>query len=67
MHPRTLLGGSSATAASSTAYQQLNLFGDSDSGIASDDDPDRDHTFNGGVLTGLLGQAQKGALKSALP
>jgi carboxyl-terminal processing protease len=25
-HPRTLLGGSSATAASSTAYQQLNLF-----------------------------------------
>ena len=25
-HPRTLLGGSSATAAS-TAYQQLNLFG----------------------------------------
>jgi len=27
-HPRTLLGGSSATAASSAAYQQLNLFGD---------------------------------------
>jgi hypothetical protein len=31
----------------------------SDSGIASNDDPDRDRTFNGGVLTGLLGQAQK--------
>jgi carboxyl-terminal processing protease len=27
-HPRTLLGGSIATAASSAAYQQLNLFGD---------------------------------------
>jgi carboxyl-terminal processing protease len=27
-HPRTLWGGSSATAASSAAYQQLNLFGD---------------------------------------
>jgi carboxyl-terminal processing protease len=25
-HPRTLLGGPSATAASSTAYQQLNQF-----------------------------------------
>ena len=27
-YPRTLLGGSIATAASSAAYQQLNLFGD---------------------------------------
>src|SRR6516165_4724089 len=27
-HPRTLLDGSSATAASSTAYQQLNQFGE---------------------------------------
>src|SRR6185312_5839807 len=27
-HPRVLLGGSSATAASSATYQQLNLFGD---------------------------------------
>jgi carboxyl-terminal processing protease len=27
-HPRTFLGGSSATAASSTAYQQLNQFGE---------------------------------------
>ena len=57
-HPRTLLGGSSATAASSAAYQQLNLFGDVYERVRADyvekpDDGKLVATAINGMLAGL--------------
>src|SRR6516164_9653832 len=57
-HPRTLLGGSSATAASSAAYQQLNLFGDVYERVRADyvekpDDSKLVESAINGMLAGL--------------
>src|SRR4249920_2252986 len=57
-HPRTILGGSIATAASSAAYQQLNLFGDVFERVRADyvekpDDSKLIETAINGMLAGL--------------